>query len=269
MIFDTPLPFLEALAAKKVKTLLPTELRTKDLAGLGSALLDRSSFSAGVQSAELLQRFDDLTGQRLDGTLDRASARQALKEFLGSLGDPSVDNTDLTDIRSDARLNLKLDHDLATLQGYGHAVQSNVPEVLDQWPAQELVDTNPSQTENRRDWKAIWTAHGGEFYGDRMIALKSDPIWRAISRFNRPTPPFDFGSYWDVQDVDRATAEDIGLIAPDAEAKPMALEDLNADLQATPEVRADWLRSELAGRLQGIAAFDADGVLKFTGGKAA
>lgn len=275
MIFTDPIPFAEALASRAVRTLLPTELRTKDLAGQAPALLNRSAFSAGIQSAELLQRFDDLTAARLNGETNLATARMEIKKFMGSLG-VDVDETDLTDIRSDARLNLKLEHDLASAQGYGQALQGNDPAVRDQWPALELIDTNPGQTENRRDWSAIWAAAieklgaatKAVFYGPRMIAPRDDIIWTEISDFGNAYPPFKFGSYWEQADVDRTTAVAAGVIGEDEEARPMPLDDFNAELQATPQVREEWLRTALAEALQGVAEFQADGVLRFTGGAA-
>lgn len=261
MIFSEPLPFLEAIASRAVRTLLPTELRTKDLAQLEPALRQRAFFSAGQTSAEFLQKASDGIDALLAGTADRATQRMELKKLLGSLGDDSVDNTDLTDIRSDARLNLILDTNLQQAQGYGQALQGNQADVLDQWPAQELIRVIDSA--EPRDWAARWAAAGGTFFGGRMIALKSDPIWSAISRFGTPYPPYDFNSGMDVQDVDRDTAVEAGLIGPDETAEPMPLADLNAELQATPQVRAEWLRSALAESLQGVAEFDAAGVLKF------
>ncbi|MBC8011453.1 MAG: hypothetical protein H7067_15320 [Burkholderiales bacterium] len=272
-MFDGPLPFAEALAARAVRTLLPTELRTRDLAGQAPALLNRSAWSAGIQNAELLQKFEDMTAARLNGKTNLATARLELKQFMGTLG-VDVDETDLTDIRSDARLNLKLEHDLASAQGYGQALQGNDPAVRNQWPALELIDTNPGQTENRRDWAAIWanainelgSATKAVFFGNRMIAPLDDPIWSFISDFGNPYAPFKFRSYWEQASVDRTTAVEAGVIGEDEDAKPMPLEDFNAELQAKPEVREEWLRSALADSLQGVAEFAADGVLRFTGG---
>ena len=264
MLFDSPIPFAEAIQAKAVRTLLPTELRTRDLAAIEPALRQRALFSAGVTQIDFLGRTDTLLGDLLDGKINRADARQALKAQLGSLGDDSVDNTDLTDLRSDARLNLILDTNLQQAQGFGGYVQGNQPDVLDQWPAQELIRVIDSL--EKRDWSARWASAGGEFFGGRMIALKSDPVWSKLSRFGTPYPPFDFNSGMDVQDIDRDEAEALGLIEPDAEAAPADIPDFNAELQASPSVRADWLRTALAESLQGLAKFTADGVLRFMGG---
>jgi hypothetical protein len=155
---------------------------------------------------------------------------------------------------------------LAPAQGYGQALQGAQPEVLDQWPAQELVRVVDSA--EPRDWAARWAAAGGQFFGGRMVALKADPIWTAISRFKTPYPPFDFNSGMEVEDIDRDEAEALGLLERDAPAPAPELPDFNAELQATPAVRADYLRSALAESLQGLAEFAADGVLKLISGGA-
>ena len=46
-----------------------------------------------------------------------------------------------------------------------------------------------------------------------MIALKNDPVWTALSRFGRPWPPFDYDSGMGIADIDRETAETLGLLA--------------------------------------------------------
>lgn len=264
MIFTDPVPFAEALKADAVRTLLPTELRTKDLAQIEPALLARARVSAGVANVNLLQEIDDVIEAGLRGDLSRADMRVRLKEVQGSLG-AEVDDTDLTDTRSNARLNLIIDTNLAQAQGYGQALQGAQSDVLDQWPAQELVRVIDSA--EPRDWARRWEAAGGQRQPDgRMIALKSDPIWAAISRFGTPYPPFDFNSGMDVQDIDRDEAEAIGLLAPDEEASAPDLPDFNAELQATPDVRAGYLRDALEEGLKGFAEFAANGVLRLVGG---
>lgn len=266
-IFVDPLPFAEAIEANVVRTLLPTELRTKDLAELDPELLARARFSAGVVEVGFLQETDDVIGELTRGEINRAQGRERLKAYLGSLGDDTIDNTDLTDLRSDARLNLVIDTNLGQAFGRGQYLQGAQEDVLDQWPAQELVRVVDAR--EPRKWRERWEQAGGEFWGDRMIALKNDPIWAAISRFRQPYPPFDFNSGMDVEDIDRVEAEEIGLLAPDEPAPAPVVDSFNADLQAAPDVRAEWLRNGLADALQGIARFAAGGVLRFIGGGAA
>ena len=268
MIFTALMPFAEALEALAVKTLLPTELRTAMLSTIPAELRARSMMSAGQTSAEFLQRALDGVTSLAEGKSDRATQRMELKRLLGSLG-AEVDETDLTDIRSDARLNLILDTNLQQAQGYGHKMQGRQNDILAVYPAQELVRVQDAA--EPRDWAARWAAAGGTFYGGRMIALKSDPIWKAINRFGVDYPPFDFNSGMELQDVDRKTAVAAGLMKDDdvIDVESWPSDSFNADVQAKPEVRDSWLRTALADNLQGVAEFDAAGVLRLVAGGAA
>lgn len=258
MNFTEPVPFREALASREVRTVLPTELRTRLLDEIAPELRERAMFSAGVTSAEKLQDMDDLIGQLLEGKIDRATARTELKRRFGTLG-AEVDETDLTDLASDARLNLILDTNVAQAQGYGSWAQGQDEDILDQWPAQELFRAIQSRVP--RDWTQRWADAGGRFFGGRMIALKDDPIWTEISRFGTPYPPFDFGSGMDVRDIIRDEALQLGLIDRDTRIEPQT-RGFAEDLAATPAVRSAGLKSALSDLLSGLAEFDADGVFR-------
>jgi hypothetical protein len=256
MIFRTPIPFAEAIQSRIVRQLLPTDLRTDLLSTIPAELRERAVFSSGVQSAETLQKISDLVDGIVGGELGRAEARTELKRFLGSLG-AEVDETDLTDLRSDARLNLILDTNTQMAQGYGQWAQGQA--ALDQFPAQELIRLIDSRVP--RDWAQRWSDAGGTFFGERMIALKNDPIWTRLSRFGLPYPPFDFNSGMDVESVDRDTAIEAGLIDRDTQLTPQD-RGFNEDLQASPQVREGSLKEALREALAGIASFGADGVLR-------
>jgi hypothetical protein len=262
--FVAPVPFKEALASREVRTVLPTEFRTQLLDEIAPELRSRAMFSAGVMEAEKLQDMDDLIGQLLEGKIDRATAREALKRRFGTLGD-EVDESDLTDLASDARLNLILDTNVAQAQGYGSWAQGQDEAILDQWPAQELIRVQQSRVP--RDWAQRWADAGGQFFAGRMIALKNDPIWSEISRFDTPYPPFDFNSGMDVRDIDRDEAQRLGIIDRDTRIPP-ATRGFAEDLAATPEVRASGLMKALQDAFKGIAAFDGDGVFRLLGGVA-
>ena len=90
--------------------------------------------------------------------------------------------------------------------------------VLDQWPAQEFFRAFPRTV--HRDWLSRWTKAGGHLYNGKMIALKDDPIWYALSDFKLPFPPFAPNSGMDVRDVDRGTAMKLGLIDRDRQVSP-------------------------------------------------
>lgn len=243
--------------------MLPTEFRTQLLDAIAPELRERAMFSAGVIEAEKLQDMDDLIGQMLEGKLNLAEARTELKRRFGSLG-AEVDETDLTDLRSDARLNLILDTNVEQAQGYGSWAQGQDEAILDLYPAQELY--RAIEAREPRDWSSRWRAAGGREFGGRMIALKDDPIWSAISRFGLPYPPFDFGSGMDVRDIDREEAMALGLIDRDTRIEPQT-RGFADDLAASPEVRSDALRQALQAQFEGIADFDESGVFRLLGGQ--
>lgn len=271
MIFASPLPFKEAIESRKVRQLLPTDFRTRLLSEIPAELRERAVFSAGVSNVEFLQQISDSVDELLDGKTDKATKRAELKQLLARLEYRPFEGEEgtLTDLSSDRRLNLILDTNLQLAQGAGTFKQGQEAAVLAQWPAEEIFDTNPGQTENRRNWAQRWTELGGEFYdGGRMIAKKGDPILTRISFFGLPYGPLALNSFWERQDVSRDEAIELGVMT-DAEADALLPQsrDFNTDLQASPEVRDAALKEALIESLGGIGQF-VGGVLRFVGGAA-
>ncbi len=113
--------------------------------------------------------------------------------------------------------------------------------MLDEFPAQELFRAEGRKIP--RDWMQRWRLAGGQT-GDaigtgwtitadeRLIALKNHPIWALLGSsklfqdgLDQPWPPFAFNSGMWVRDVDRDTAESIGLIQPGQTVRPMSIEE--------------------------------------------
>lgn len=71
-------------------------------------------------------------------------------------------------------------------------------------PAMELVQTCvQEETEN---WPYLWHEAGGKFYGERMIARKTDEVWQKLSRFGVPWGPFAIGSGMRTRNIPRKEA---------------------------------------------------------------
>jgi hypothetical protein len=88
------------------------------------------------------------------------------------------------------------------------------PIIVRAFPAWELVKSHPGP--EPLNWPETWQRHGGwSLPNGRMIAFKDDPVWRALSAFGLPFPPFDLGSgmYW--REVSRDEAIELGLIGED------------------------------------------------------
>jgi hypothetical protein len=271
MKFSAPVPFKEALDAIEVRTILPTAGKTADLRALSGAVKRRSEFSATVTSVELLQKIKDSANAIATGQTDEATMRLGIKNLLAEMGyqpDPEKIGG-LQDLSSTTRINLQIDTQVDTARGYGWDLQGQQPDVLDEWPAQELIrDFAPKGRE--RDWAQRWAKVGGEFFDGRMIALKNDPIWSKLGDssifpdgLDNPYAPFAFNSGMGLRDIDRDEAEKLGLIEPNQEVFPRDL-SFNAELQATPDVRDDQLRAMLEAT--GLGTFNSDGTFVFNDG---
>jgi hypothetical protein len=245
----------EALRSFEVRSPLPTTLSSEQLGAIDPDILRRAFFMARVMSAELLQTVQDIIDQLLAGEIDFATARLLMRDKLSQLGHvaDAEEAGKITDLASDARLNLVLRINVAQARGYGQWLQSQ--RALDAAPAQELYRAYPRRVP--RNWIARWSQAGGTFYNGKMVALVNDDIWKRISRFNTPYPPFDFNSGMSVRSVDRQTAIDAGLTDRDTQFVP-EYRSFNEDLQMTPEVRDAALKQVL---VEDGYHFTEDGVL--------
>jgi hypothetical protein len=267
--FVRPQPFAEALTASRGRALLPTSGGTADLQRLDPGLRARARFSARVRSAEHLSVLDRNVNRILEGKLDPATARLQLKQFLARTGYQPKPGTEggLKDFSSRKRIDLQLRVNVRQAQGYGWDQQGQDPVLLDAFPAQEFVRVEARHTP-RTDWPDRWnaaraqagTAGATDSGTGRMAALKNHPIWPLLSVFGQPWEPFDYGSGMGLEDIPRREAMALGLIDRDTQIAPRR-SDLNAGLQASPDIASARLREEL--EKSGVGRFDADGVFHF------
>jgi hypothetical protein len=260
MNIAAPKPFLEAVQANQIRRLLPTDLSSAMLEEIDPEILMRARFSAKVRSAEHLGVLDGLVEKITAGKMDFASARLELKQYLAHTGyaPESEHEGTIQDLSSTARTNLQLRTNVQQAQGYGRWKQGQDADLLDAWPAQEFLRIE-SREKEREDWPERWRRAGGRTFGGRMIALKNDPCWVALSRFGTPWPPFDFGSGMGVEDITRAEAQELGLITLQEIPEPQDM-GFNDDLAATPAVQSQILRAALEAT--GVGYFDEDGVFR-------
>lgn len=255
-----PLP--EAKARMDGKVAVGTDRKNWQMQEVPLAMRERAFWSARLQSAHMAQGLLDMLRKRAGletQTVDRQGKPEELtmskslfvregRKLLGAAGykpgDPAWDGT-LLDHRSKQRLELIYDTNVRQAGEYARFQAGQMEGALDAFPAQELI--REETRVNERPWRQIWRDHGGQLFGGRMIALKSDRIWYAVSRFGTPFPPFDFGSGMGVLDVARDEAEAFGLIAP-GEPPERADVGFNDELQASvkgldPKVVGSLLRS--------------------------
>lgn len=219
-------------------------------------------FSARTTMAEHLQVIRDQAALFTDGRTDLATAKLRLKESLQGLGyAPSdEDRGGLKDLSSERRRELVVRMNTEFAQGAGRHQADQDPDRLDAWPAQELVRDRASRVP--RDWQDRWLDAGGKLYpGGRMIALKNDPIWRRLSRFGKPYPPFDYNSGMGLEDISRAEAIELGVMGEDDEVQPEPL-DLSAGLERKPAISEPGLRRAVLRSLGDGYEFNGEGVLR-------
>lgn len=246
--FTTPGPLKDAVAAISGKTPIGSVLRSREWEELvPDGLKQAGLFSAGVESVKALSRLQVGLGQIVNEARDAshgglAMDRGKLVEQIQKLANAEGLRTDdqakrgtIQDFGSEARTKLIIEQQIGAAQAQAYWQQGNDPDVLAAFPAQQLLrvrhSTAPRAWAER--WKAAAAVHGKGVASDgSWIALKSSPIWRALSRFDRPFPPFDFQSGMGVEDVDRETAEALGLLAPGDVVKP-TVRAWNDDLSAS------------------------------------
>lgn len=259
-----PSPFAEALASLNQRTPTGADLGSSEWRDVPAALRARAFFSARVQNTRYLQDIKDAVesilhprtetndeGAPVTRGLNLASARAELKQVLQRLNyDPGEKAGGLQDLSSDSRLELQLKTNVESAQGFGAFLQGQAAGAIDAFPAQELFRVE--DREEPRSWPTRWMQAGGQIFGGRMIALKNDPVWFALSDADRfgdalgnPYPPFAFNSGMWVRDIARDEAIALGLMTDDTVVQPQAaVEQFNTRLEASvKDIAPDLLAS--------------------------
>lgn len=98
------------------------------------------------------------------------------------------------------------------------------------------------------DWEGVYDGDGGE----TKIALFRSPIWRALSAFDRPYPPFDFNSGMGYERVFAHEMDRLGW-NPRRLKTIKAGEETKIDISNLPETERKWLKKQLGrlGRIRG------------------
>jgi hypothetical protein len=242
--FGTPTPLKDAVDSLGKRTPLGSLLSSAEWERMPGEIKKVSFWAAKVADeqilAEMQRRLFQAVKQERDGLstdgrlMDRGRFVIEMQDVLRRAGyqpDPEK-RGGLQDLSSSRRLSLIWEMQMAMARGHAADKARKSEVALKRAPAQELI--RGMQREHERPWPKIWRENGGTFYGKRgddpnypdspgrMIALVTDPIWRAISRFNLPFPPFDWGSGMVLKSVRRREALELGVIKPDdvAQATP-------------------------------------------------
>lgn len=189
-------------------------LSTAERERISADVNDAAFFSAKVSDAKLLERMQGYIADAAAGKrgMYRADFITKMREAMGIAPTTPVPGRSLQDITSSRRLGLIYDFQRERMDAEVLLARGNDPDHAWAYPALELV--RKERRNMPRDWRERWVGAGGKLYGGRMIALRDDPIWRSISRFGSPTPPFDFNSGMGLDEISLFEAERLGVIKP-------------------------------------------------------
>lgn len=244
-------------AAERIleKALAESGLDSRGWNRVAPALRQRAFFSAKVEEARILEAARRMCAEVAEGLRSASEFRRDMRALLARMGHPRKDgrDDDLTDLYAERRLDVLRETNVRQARGWAQHVEGTTEGALAAFPAQELVRVY--ERENPRDWETRWAQAGGRFHQGRMVALKGDPVWTAISRFGTPWPPFDFNSGMGVEDIDAEEAVELGVLAGDDPPPAPDDTDFNAGLEAEVEFGEDdpewaWLRETFGNRIR-------------------
>lgn len=264
MNFTEPKPLTDVLAHLDAKTPLGSAMRSADWQAAPQELRDGAFFSAGVTEARFIaqqkQAIRDMIARARETNaagqsmwkMDRGQFIAQLRQMGEAMGvkhpdgrKGGVNEKDITDPISIARLKLVVNTQLDLAYGYGQYLTAMDPDLISEWPAWELVRITPRKAP--RNWLQRWADAGGVLHDGRMIALKTDPIWSKISRFGKPHPPFDYNSGMGVEEIDVDTADALGVMqGKSAAVKAPPVEGFTDGLQADVKDLSPVIKTRLS-----------------------
>ena len=225
------------------KALVGSGLDTKGWSTVQAGLRDRAFFSSQVTEAKILHAMRQNVAELVAGGKSPSEVRRDLRAYLGSIGyDPDKDlkpgeqsrRGTIKDLTTKARLDGMMKTNADQAKGYASHLRATTTGAILAFPAYELVRVERRKLP--RDWSARWASAAqkvgweGVARNGAMIALKTSPIWAALSRFGNPFPPFDFNYGMGVRDVKKSVCREIGLLGPDEQPKIPEVPDFNGNL---------------------------------------
>ena len=241
----------------RIKELLPTRLGSEEIREkIAADILRRSIFSARMTSASYLAKLREIVARMLEGKISQSTARDMLEGILEAMGHSMRDGDGLTNPASIRRLNLIVETQtqMAASVAKSHEQTASVVNAYPAWALMRLE----SRRAPREDWLARWSHAGRQvgwegakespWRGDgtsfAFVALKSSPIWAALGNgaggfsdtLGNPYPPFAYSSGMGWEEVDRETAEALGLVRPNEELAALNGESLSPSSDEIAEV---------------------------------
>ena len=232
------------------QALAPLPMSSAQWSLVSAQLRERAFFMAGVQQANILQLFREAAAAVADGRMSPAEARVTVRRGLAAMGyspqAAGVAPGSIHDLSSYRRIMLALETNFSMARGWMQYLQYQTDPTVG---GQELFRLFARKVP--RNWALRWAQAGeqvqwqGVAKSTPFVATLDSPIWRALSRFGTPYPPFDFNSGMSTRPVDNRRCRELGL---QPTPKPAILPSLNEQVEASlqgldADIAADLLRS--------------------------
>ena len=227
------------------KALVGSGLDSAGWSTIQAGIRDRAFFSSQVNQAKIVYAMRKNVADLVGGGKSPSEVRRDLRAYLDSIGyDAGEERGTIKDLMTKARLDVMMKTNADQAKGYASHLRATTAGAILAFPAYELIRVQ--QRKMPRDWHSRWikAANAVGWDGvakdtDRMIALKTSPVWSQLSRFGNPFPPFDFNSGMGVRDVPKSVCREIGLLGKDEQPDIPPPPDFNGNLQAQIPMRND------------------------------
>ncbi len=198
------------------KKTYPVALTSDQVDAMSQQFREASAWIVGIEEAYIIEAYYAAAHRIASGELSGPEAARAVREVLASAGYRADKPRSWTDLsHGTARQRLILDTNVKKAASYAWHESIKGSHA---YPAQRLVRMGTRR--QPRDWQARWRQAYAALPPEEqrhahptdMVATTGCAIWRALSRWGDPYPPFDYGSGMDVMPVDRDTASALGIL---------------------------------------------------------
>jgi hypothetical protein len=250
----------------------PSDMTSRDWERVQASVRGRAFFMATVLEGEILSLFQKWSVEVAAGRVNKARAREEIRLGLTRLGYKPAPGTEgsIKDLRSFRRIEVVLAANEALAAGSVAYDRALAGELL--YPAKQL--RRVALRKEPRNWPARFraAAAGLEAQGVNTAELAAHvrhPVWRAISDFDLPHPPYAWGSgmgdksvrldtalQWGVAELPLTPPGSTEVPAQTHKAAPVLTPGLNDGLSMAAQVELPEVREAVAARLRGAAVWE-------------
>lgn len=228
------------------KALVAADIPSSDWSRVHAGLRNRAFFMSRVTNERVLYAARQSVREMLERGKSASEIRRDVRRLITPADRPSdpKDVGTIKDIHTKRRLDVVIEQNVRQARGYANHLSATSEGALRAFPGYELVRVRRAKAP--RDWDRLWkeAARKVGYAGvnretSEKIALKTSPVWVALSKFGNPFPPFDWGSGMGLDDVPRSKCAALGLVGDDIEEQTPPKLDLNGHLEVTLPFKND------------------------------